>query len=190
VVLAAGRSTRMGAPKALLPVEGESFLARAVATLREGGCDPVVAVVPPGAPGLVLEAEGAGARTAVNPDPAAQQVDSLRVGLTALPASAAAAVVLPVDFPHASPSVVKALIGAFRARGARIVRPVHGAAPGHPVLFARELWAELSDPGLEEGARDVVHRHRDEIEDVPVDDRGVIVDVDTPADFEREVGEP
>lgn len=188
VVLAAGRSLRMGRPKALLPVEGRTFLEHAVTVLQEGGCEPVVVVIPAGAAGLALEAEGAGGRAVENHDPDAEQVDSLRVGLAAIPAGPAAAVVLPVDFPRVDPAAVEVLIGAFRLGGAPIVRPVHRGTPGHPVLFARSLWEELSAPGLEEGARDVVHRHRAEIEEVPVDDRGVTVDVDTPADLEREVG--
>ncbi|HUP20534.1 MAG TPA: nucleotidyltransferase family protein [Gemmatimonadota bacterium] len=190
VVLAAGRSIRMGQPKALLPVAGRTFLEHAVAILREGGCDPVLAVVPAGSPGLALEAEGAGGRAVVSPDPDAEQVESLRIGLAAIGSGAAAAIVLPVDFPHARPKVVEALIDAFRESGAPIVRPVHRGVPGHPVLFARDLWTELSDPDLEEGARDVVHRHRAEIVEVPVEDRGVTVDVDTPEDYEREIGPP
>lgn len=189
IVLAAGRSSRMGRSKALLPVGDETFLESAVRTLREGGCDPVVAVLPADgdAERLTTLVESAGGRPAVNPDPGSEQVDSLRVGLEAVGAGPAATIVLPVDFPLAGPGIVRRLIETFRARGAPIVRPIHHAQPGHPVLFARDLWAELADPDLDEGARDVVHRHHAEIEDVPVDDRGVTVDVDTPEDFAREV---
>lgn len=189
VVLAAGRSSRMGRSKALLPVGDETFLESAVRTLREGGCDPVVAVLPPNGDAEEMAAlvESAGGRSEINPDLDAEQVDSLRVGLAAVGPGPAAAIVLPVDFPLAGPAVVRRLVEAFRARGAPIVRPIHHSQPGHPVLFARDLWPEISDPDLEEGARDVVHRHHAEIEDVPVDDRGVTVDVDTPEDFAREV---
>lgn len=189
IVLAAGRSSRMGRSKALLPVGDETFLESAVRTLREGGCDPVVAVLPADgdAERLTALVESAGGRPAVNPDPGSEQVDSLRVGLQAVGEGPAATIVLPVDFPLAGPGIVRRLIETFRARGAPIVRPIHHAQPGHPVLFARDLWAELAGPDLDEGARDVVHRHHAEIEDVPVDDRGVTVDVDTPEDFAREV---
>lgn len=191
VVLAAGRSSRMGHSKPLLPVEDDTFLERSVATLREGGCDPVVAVVAAGEETERMSrlVEERGGKAVVNPDPDAEQVDSLRIGLEAIPAGPAAVVVLPVDFPLAGPMVVETLVRAFRQSGAPIVRPVHHDRPGHPVLFARDLWEELSAPGLEEGARDVIHRHHAEIEDVPVDDRGVLVDIDTPTDYEREVGE-
>lgn len=118
----------------------------------------------------------------------AEQIDSLRVGLEALPEDSEAAIALPVDHPLASAATVAALIRTFRSSGAPIVRPVYHDHPGHPVLFARQVWAELADPDLEEGARDVVRRHAEEIQDVTIDDRGVTVDVDTPLDYEREVG--
>ena len=191
IVLAAGRSSRMGRTKALLPVGDETFLESAVRTLGEGGCDPVVAVLPPHGESDRMAAlvESAGGLPVVNPDPEAEQVDSLRRGLEAVGSGPSAAIVLPVDFPLAGPGVVHRLIEAFRTHGAPIVRPVHHAQPGHPVLFARDLWSELADSDLEQGARDVVHGHHAEIVDVPVDDRGVTVDVDTPEDFAREVGD-
>lgn len=189
VVLAAGRSSRMGRDKALLPVGDDTFLGSAIRTLRAGGCDPVVAVLPPGKGEgrMAAEVDAAGGRWVENPDPEAEQVDSLRLGLEALGEGPGAAIVLPVDFPLAGPEIVRTLIETYRTRPAPIVRPIHHDRPGHPVLFARRLWAELSAPDLERGARDVVHRHHAEIVDVPVDDRGVVVDVDTPEDFAREV---
>lgn len=190
LVLAAGRSTRMGTPKPLLMLEGRSFLGRAVAVLREGGCAPVVAVLPPGEMhGRMGElGRGAGAVVVENPDPAAEQIDSLRLGLGCLGQGTAAAIVLPVDHPKARVATVEALIAAWRARAAPIVRPVHAGRPGHPVLFARDVWAELAEPDLADGAREVVHRHREEIEDVPVEDGGIAVDVNTPAELAQAMG--
>lgn len=189
VVLAAGRSSRMGEPKALLETEGESFFERAARILAEGGCDPVVAVVPPGEIGerLVDRARRSGTRAVVNEDPQAEQVDSLRLGLDTLPPDVVAAVVLPVDHPRVLATTVASLLEAFRIDGAPIVRPVHRGRPGHPVVFARDVWAELEAPDLQRGARDVVHHHRGEIEEVPVDDPGIAIDVNTPEEYEREV---
>jgi CTP:molybdopterin cytidylyltransferase MocA len=190
IVLAAGGSARMGAPKSLLELEGETFLARAVRVLREGGCDPVLVVVPPG------EAMGpmggiartSGAQVIENPDPAAEQIDSLRLGLEAV-GDAEAALVLPVDVLVKDPEVVRALCAAWREQRAPVARPVHGGRPGHPVLFARETWEELATPDLEDGARDVVHRHLAEILEVEVGDPGVLVDIDTPEEYVRRVEE-
>jgi molybdenum cofactor cytidylyltransferase len=188
IVLAAGRSSRMGHPKLLLEIDGETFLGRAVRTLREGGCDPVVAVISPGADAHAIEVvENAGGRIAVNSMPEAEQIDSLRVGLHEV-GEAEAAIVLPVDFPLAVPATVRALRMAWLARRAPIVRPTHEGRPGHPVLFGRAIWTELGAPDLEHGARDVVHRHAAQIVEVPVDDQGVTVDVNTPEDYTRATG--
>ncbi|MGH7565853.1 MAG: nucleotidyltransferase family protein [Gemmatimonadota bacterium] len=189
IVLAAGRSSRMGASKALLEIGGETFLERAIGILLEGGCETVAVVLAvgegSGRPGKLAHARGA--RPVENPIEGAEQIDSLRLGLEALPEDADAAIALPVDHPLANAGTVAALIRTFRSSGAPIVRPVYHDHPGHPVLFAREVWAELADPDLVEGAREVVHRHAEEIRDVAIDDRGVTVDVDTPEDYEREV---
>ena len=190
IVLAAGRSARMGAPKPLLDLEGETFLARAERVLREGGCDTVLVVVPPGealGPMGAIARTG-GAQVIENPDPEAEQIDSLRLGLEAV-GDAEAAVVLPVDVLVKDPEVVRALCDAWRQQRAPVARPVHGGRPGHPVLFARETWDELMAPDLEDGARDVVHRHLKEILEVEVGDPGVLVDIDTPEEYVRRVGE-
>lgn len=188
VVLAAGRSERMGRSKALLEVGGRTFLERAIGTLARGGCAEVVTVLPAGGgsgrAGALARGSGA---TVVEAPHGGEQIDSLRAGIAALPEAVEAAVVLPVDHPLADAATVDTLIRAFERGRAPIVRPVWRDRPGHPVLFARSLWPELADPALERGARDVVHRHAQEIEDVPLDDRGVTVNVDTPADYAREV---
>lgn len=189
IVLAAGRSRRMGRPKPLLPFRGDTFLARVVRALREGGCEVVVAVVGPAedpvARRIAEEAERAGARVAVNPRPEAEQVDSLRAGLAALPPETEAAVVAPADVPGIEAAAVRALVEAFRARGAPVARATHGGAHGHPVLFARGVFPELLAGPLPEGARTVVHAHAAEVEEVPVDLPEVLVDVDTPEDYRR-----
>ena len=189
VVLAGGRSRRMGAPKGLLTVEGTTFLERAVRVLAEGGCNPVVAVVPSGETGesLLPLAARAGARGIVNPDPEGEQIDSLRCGLHALDRDVPGAAVLPVDHPRVQADTVAALLAAFYDSSAPIVRPVRQGRPGHPVLFARGVWEELEAPDLESGARDVVHRHHAEIHEVPVDDPGIAIDLNTREEYAREM---
>ncbi len=188
IVLAAGRSARMGSPKALLEVGDRTFLERAIGILERGGCADVIAVL---GRGEVVGRAGELARAhGAKPveSPGGEQIESLRLGLAAVPADAAAAVVLPVDHPLADARTVAALIGEFEATGSPIVRPVYRDRPGHPILLARGLWLEFADPALEEGARDVIHRHAEEIHDVPINDRGVTVDIDTPAEYQREIG--
>ena len=107
IVLAAGRSRRMGEPKAFLRLDGRTFLERAVNALREGGCQDVVVVTGPEGDALSMRISAAaaelGARTAANPLAGSEQVDSLRAGLRALDDAVDAAIVVPVDVPRVSP---------------------------------------------------------------------------------------
>lgn len=189
IVLAAGRSSRMGQPKALLDVDGSTFVDRCVRVLHAGGCDDVVVVVAGAeADGIHPLVERAGAKSIVNPDPDSQQIDSLRLGLDALPEATEAAAVLPVDRPLVRQSTAAALINAFRAPadpGALIIRPVHAGDPGHPTLFARTLFPELRQPALPHGAETVVERHAGEIRDIQVDDPGVLANIDTLEAYRR-----
>lgn len=179
IVLAAGRSRRMGEPKPFLRLGGFTFLERAVRALRDGGCDPVWVVA---ADERVAEAAAAlGARVALNPEPDSEQLHSLRIGLRTLPADAEAAAVLPVDIPEAD--AVRAVVDAFRATRAPVVVPAREGKHGHPVLFARATWPELLGAELPDGARTVVHAHAHDRVEVPV--AALPNDVDTPDDLRR-----
>jgi len=179
----------MGRPKASLHIDDETFLQRAVRTLAAGGCTEVIVVHNPDEPATAdLVPEGS-ARSTWGGGAGTQQVDSLRAGLRALPETAMAAIVLPVDHPLVRPATVAALINAFQTRGAPIVRPTCQGRHGHPVVFGASLFSELLDDDLPEGARTVVHRHVNESESVEVDDPGVLADVDTPEDYQQHIGD-
>jgi len=187
IVLAAGRSRRMGTPKALLKVGGESFLALAAGALRAGGCAEVVVVVGGDAAAAAVAREAArlGTHVVENRRPDAEQIDSLRLALDALSPDVEAVVVTPVDFPRVHAHTVAQLCNAFRADPAPIVVPVSAGVLGHPTLFARAVFPELRAGPLPEGARTVVAAHAHDRREVPVDDPAILLDVDTPADYER-----
>lgn len=186
LVLAAGRSRRMGSPKPLLDLDGRTFLRAAIDILHEGGCTPVVAVVPDDAE-VAAEARAAGA-IAVRGRPNAEQVDSLRAGLERLPEDARGVIVLPVDHPLVRADTIRALIEAAARESDAIVRPVHGDRAGHPTCFPRATWPALRDPGLPRGARSVVEADGIRTVDVAVDDPGIVADLDTPDAYRRHVG--
>lgn len=188
IVLSAGRSSRMGQPKPLLWIEGETFVEHAVRTLEGGGCREVVVVVNGETDRVPALAAAAGARYVVNEDLGSEQAESLRIGLEALEADCDAAAVLPVDQPLVSETTVAALVRAFGERAARVVRPVHDGEPGHPVLIARTIFAEFCAAELPRGAETVVERHSPN--DVPVSDPGAVIDIDTPEQYRRHVGMP
>jgi CTP:molybdopterin cytidylyltransferase MocA len=186
VVLAAGAGARMGAGKPLMDDGGEPLVHRLVESLRAGGCEPVL-VVAGGKTAADVDrvATAAGARVVHNPDPASEQLDSLRLALRQLDAGVQAAVVTPVDRPGLLAATVARLIEAHRRTGAPLVIPTWLGKPGHPALFARSLFAELMEGDLPDGARTVIARHGEEAVRVEVADPGVPVDLDTPEDVAR-----
>ncbi|MDH4067033.1 MAG: nucleotidyltransferase family protein [Acidobacteriota bacterium] len=190
LVLAAGASSRMGEPKAALPLGsyGHTVLSRGVSTLLSAGL-PRIVVVAGAHPGAVRGALGA-------PDPrvaiiehrewAAGQLSSMLRGFDALDGPLLEAVLVTlVDVPLVSADTVRTLIHAWRTSRALIVRPARGEVHGHPVVFDRRLFAEfrLADP--REGAKPVVRAHAADTLNVPVGDEGAFVDLDVPDDYRR-----
>lgn len=187
IVLAAGRSRRMGEPKAFLRAGGRTFLEHAVRVMEDGGCELVIVVTGPmsdeTARHIAEDAAMLDAGIAVNPDPDSEQADSLRIALFALPPETTAVVVAPVDVPGVSGDLVRSVIDAWRRTGAPVAVPARDGRHGHPVLFDRRVFSELMRSELPEGARSVVHAHARDLAEVPVD--ALPADVDTPEDYRR-----
>jgi molybdenum cofactor cytidylyltransferase len=192
VILAAGASSRMGRPKALLPVgrAGECFLTHLVATLRAAGVEEVLAVL--GADAAVVrpvaEQLAPPPRVVINPDFARGQLSSLLVALDVVDRPGMSAIVIaPVDVPLVGVETIRALLDAYRRTGAAIVRPMRGDRHGHPVLIDRALFADLRAANPAAGARAVIRAHESSAVDVLVDDDGAFVDIDTPEEYQRYV---
>ena len=188
IVLAAGRSSRMGTPKPALEAGGATFVARAIDALRDGGCRDVLVVIGPDDGTTGTAASQAGASVVVNTARDSEQIDSLRLGLRNLNPGALGAVVLPVDHPLVSAATVRAVVDAWERTRAPIVRPSHRGTPGHPTVFTVTVFDELLHDELPDGARTVVAAHEHDLVDVPVDDEGVVTDIDTPDDYRRALG--
>jgi molybdenum cofactor cytidylyltransferase len=189
VILAAGDSTRMGSPKALLLTrDGRPFVAAIAETFAAAGITEIVVVTGRDheriTAALAHERLPAPPEVVRNLDPSRGQLSSLLLGLDSLPAAAPAAVVTLVDVPLMTAETVRLVISEWRRTGAPIVRPAIGERHGHPVVFDRRLFQELRQAPLDVGAKAVVRAHSAEIVNVPVTDTGCLVDVDTPADYE------
>ena len=170
----------MGRPKALLDLEGRTFLHHVVHALAAGGCDPVLAVVAEGDDAVADEARRVGARTLTNPDPGEGPITSLRLAIAELGDSVDGLAYLPVDHPLVGPKTVARLLAEARSSAALLTLPMRGAKRGHPAVFRAAIFPELLDPSLEGGARIVVHRHLPHACLVEIEDPGVITDIDTP----------
>jgi CTP:molybdopterin cytidylyltransferase MocA len=194
VVLAAGASSRMGRPKAGLPLSdrADSFLSRLLRRMTEAGL-PDIVVVTGAAPEAVRAAAGRVRRPVRfehNPNWSSGQLSSLLVGLQDRPGDVLeAALVTLVDAPLVSAATIKRVLETWRAQRAPIVRPARGDVHGHPVIFDRALFDELRAADLEVGAKAVVRAHAREIVNVPVDDPGAFIDIDTEDEYRRALGE-
>ena len=187
IVLAAGGSTRMGRAKALLAAGDRPFVRRILETLEAGGIANRFVVVRPGDGALVAAIEAAGARVISNPRADEGQLSSLIAGLDAADTIGVDAVLVTlVDVPLVEASTVRDLLARAAMSSAPIVRAVYRGRHGHPVIFKRATFEALrrADPAV--GAKEVVRAHA--VEDVEIDDPGVVEDVDTPADYERLFG--
>ena len=187
VVLAAGQSTRMDKPKALLELGTETFLERVIHLLGEGGCRQVVAVLNDSDDWPRRLAEAAGAAVVINPDVHSQQLDSLRLGMTVLPDDWGALAVLPVDVPLVSAETVRALVDSARQKPAPVTLPFHNGVAGHPVLIGRQVADEVVGKRWDEGLRSLIMAHSHELAEVKVVDPGILIDIDTPEDYWRYV---
>ena len=155
VVLAAGASTRFGAPKQRI------MLGEVLERVRAGGVDGVVVV----AGAYELDADAPVVRC---PEWGRGPGASLRCGLAAVPAEAEAAVVALADGPELAPEAVERVVAAWRSGGGDVLAATYGGARSHPVLLARPAWGRIPD----EGARSLDARL------VPCDDLASPGDVD------------
>jgi molybdenum cofactor cytidylyltransferase len=181
LILAAGESSRMGSPKALLEFRGETFLDRLIRCFS-AKCSPVIVVL-----GHEPEVIRAGVRSAggavfvLNPDYQLGQFSSMQCGLRAVPNEADGVVFTPVDHPNVEPGTIARLMES----GARIAIPQYLGRHGHPVLFARSLIPEFLELGPDSQARTVTHRHASEIRYIDIADPGILDDIDDPEAYHR-----
>jgi molybdenum cofactor cytidylyltransferase len=192
IVLAAGESTRMGAPKALLPDgAGRVFITRLLHTFSQAGFSGI-AVVTGALHERIVAAVAADAPPrmsiafARNPHPERGQLSSLLVGLNVVARPGVRAVLVTlVDVPFVEAATIQAVVDAYEQSRARIVRPARGGRHGHPVLFDAPLFAELRRADHSHGAKSVVHAHSAEVVNVQTTDGGAFLDIDTPAEYDK-----
>jgi CTP:molybdopterin cytidylyltransferase MocA len=187
LVLAAGEGRRLGRPKALVELNGERLVDRAIRVARDAGCDPIHVVLGAAAQEVVRTASLDAAVVHVNDGWPEGIGSSLRCGLTALAERhAPAAVVLLVDQPELGAATVRRLIDAWLDSAARAVVATYDGRPRNPVLLDASTWVEIAATARgDTGARTWLQAHADDVVHVACDDLGSDADIDTPADLER-----
>jgi CTP:molybdopterin cytidylyltransferase MocA len=193
VVLAAGRSSRMGRAKATLPLDAtDTFLTRIVRTFLDAGVDDVVVVVGHEADAIVssFSASGLPARFVVNHDYDRGQWSSLVAGLGVVDRPGVSATLMTlVDVPLVTSDTVRAVLACYRRTHAPVVRPTAGSRHGHPLLVDRSLFAELRAADPAEGAKPVIRAHATAAGDIAIADEGSFRDIDTEEDYLRMISD-
>jgi molybdenum cofactor cytidylyltransferase len=193
IIPAAGNSTRMGAPKLLLLVNGRPMVEQTLAAWRASRVEKVVVVVRPDDQELADVCRTCGAVVVVPPLAPPEMKDSVQCGLrhieaTFTPRSEDAWLLAPADMPNLSPRVIDALIAKHDPRKPKVLVPTLNRKRGHPVLFSWPLAAEVHSLSAAEGLN--VLRQRHESQEVPCDSvepagTSAFGDIDTPEDYER-----
>lgn len=182
VILAAGRSSRMGRDKALLAYGETTFLGSLVSVFRQH-CDPVVVVL--GHHAEAIRPAAAGARIAVNEDYDRGMLSSLQTGLRALPEDVDAVAFMLVDHPGLRLETLRRLLAAFEESGAPLVSPTYRGERGHPVVIGRVVVEELLALPPDASPKPVLRGRYREAVFVDVDDPAVVADIDRPEDLRR-----
>ena len=184
IILAAGASSRMGSPKALLDYRGETFIQRLVRVLS-AVCDPVIVVL--GYHADILRPAISNATIVVNPAPEHGQLSSLQTALAALPPEADGFLFTPVDSPAVEIATLERLASEFHHRdpATQLVIPRYQGKRGHPVFATRAIANELSALPLIARARDVIHGHVEDTLYIDVSDPRILADIDDREAYRR-----
>lgn len=180
IVLAAGRSSRMGQPKQLLQLGGEPLLRHVVRSARTSCLTEVIVVLGHEAETIARAIGDLGQKITVNASYDRGQSTSMQAGLAAVNPCADAAMFLLGDQPGVTAAVIDALIEAYERTKAPIVQPKYGGVFGNPVVFGRELFADLHDVTGDTGGRDIIRANQERRHVVRFAIEAPPPDVDTP----------
>ncbi|KAF0126210.1 MAG: molybdenum cofactor cytidylyltransferase [Elusimicrobia bacterium] len=189
IILAAGESSRMGKPKALLEWRGLPFIEHVCVALRGAGVEDRVAVLGRAEAEILAVWTPAGEKVAVNPRPEDGQLSSLRAGLGAADKAAEAFMVCLVDQPTIAPATYRKVIDCWLANKDSIVIPRTFRAAdsrmkrGHPVIIPAAHRQLCFEGPLDKGLHWVTHHPSVRIADLDLDDAEIIRDFDTPEDY-------
>jgi molybdenum cofactor cytidylyltransferase len=179
----------MGAPKALIPYRGKTFVEHLLEVTGHGRVGLTRIVVGAHANEIRDKLSAHATEIVVNTNWEKGQLSSIQAAIRSLPEDATGGMILcPVDHPIVSAALVARIIAVFDASGRAIVLPTYQGRRGHPVIFRASLYQELLDASPEVGARQVVWTHANEVGEVATDEEGVVLNINDPATLDRALG--
>ena len=184
IVLAAGESRRFGQPKQLLPVGSKTMIQHVVDVVLDSPVEQVIVVLGCRAAEIGASVADRPVQVVVNQGWRSGLSSSVRAGLSAVKPEIAAALFVLADQPGVTAEVIARLVERYRETGAPIVVPTHRGRRGNPVLFDRTLFAELMEVKGDQGGRQLIAEHKDEVEKVEVGTEAILIDIDTADDYQ------
>ncbi len=189
IVLAAGASSRMGRPKALLPYNGTLFIDLILENLSAAGCAPVIPVLGNNAQEIVERSLAKRYPYVLNIHPEAGMLSSVKQGIKRIPAECSSVVVALTDHPFVTRATYRQLIQRAAEQPERIIIPAYRGRHGHPVCAGRFVFEDIVNTPDTSSLRAVFQKHKENILYLDVNDAGIVLDVDTPEDYARRVKE-
>jgi molybdenum cofactor cytidylyltransferase len=188
VILAAGRSSRMGAFKPLMPMGHETVIEHVIGVFRTAGITDILVVLGHEADRLNPFLKEHGVRLVVNPDHDRGMFSSVQAGAGRLGDDCRAFFLMPADMPFVRPETLKIMLGAFHESGMDVCRPCYRGKRGHPPLISAKLIKPILTFTESGGMRALLARHQKTSIAVACDDPGILIDLDTPEDFKNATG--
>ncbi len=178
IILAAGKSVRMGQQKMLMPWGNTTVLGKVIETLQAAGIEDITLVTNST---TALQITNYKLPITLNDD--SEMLTSIQLGLQGQKPTAESTLICLGDQPQVEEGSVRSVCNVFRENKSSIVVPSFQMRRGHPWLIARELWNEVLDMRAPESMRDFLNAHKDDIFYVELDTPSILMDLDTPADY-------
>jgi len=185
LLLAAGESKRTGRQKLLLPFGTSTIIEQAINNLLNSKVDEVIVVVGYRAEELVKKIASKPIKIAVNPQYHQGMSTSIIAGLNLIDKRAKAVMIALADQPGINSKVIDKLIQEFRQHNKGIAIPTYRGNRGHPVIFSIKYRGAFLKLTGDVGGREIIDKHWDDILEIPVDSKGINIDVDTLSDYEQ-----
>src|SRR5688572_13979443 len=182
IILAAGRSRRMGKFKPLLPFGKQTVIESCISNLRAAGVSEIVVVLGHHAEAVREQLNSASVAFVTNPNPESEMSASIALGVDAVTEMGRAVLITPVDHPAIHPDTIGLLMEKWRG-GAKLIQPEYQRKGGHPVLIDLSYRDELNCLDSDAGLRGFFHKHRADVLRLPVDSPFVARDMDTWEDY-------
>jgi molybdenum cofactor cytidylyltransferase len=180
ILLAAGRASRMGKLKQLMPLGDSTILEQTLDNLLGSHLTEVIVVLGYKAEEIVKRLSGKPIKVVVNPLYRKGMSTSIAAGLKFVDSQAQAIMLVLGDQPYVDSPTINRLIDAFGGGKKGIAIPTYNGQRGHPLIFARKYQAQLSHLSGDIGGREIIKEHPEDVLEVPVDCEGIIIDIDTP----------